>query len=168
MSFFQFDASTVEPSKALDNSPIPAGTYNAHVIESDVKALKSGNGTGLYLTFEILDGPCAKRRVWTTLNVQHSNTVAQGIGQQQLSSLCHSVGVIRMQDTSQLHAKPLKIRVTIKKDEQYGDRNEIKGFEAVAVGGIPAMAAAAANVPPMAAPAAATPPKPAAPWAKVA
>jgi hypothetical protein len=164
--FFQFDASAVEPQKALDNSPIPAGTYTAHVIESAVKPLKSGNGNGMFLTFEILEGPSAKRRVWTTLNVQHSNPDTQSIAQKQLSALCHAVHVIRMTDTSQLHNKPLKIRVTIKKDEQYGDRNEVKGYEPIGSAGVMPMPGAtiptppAANTAPAAAPGAKT-----APWA---
>lgn len=162
--FFRFDASTVEPQKPLDNSPIPAGTYTAHVIESDVKPLNSGNGTGLKLTLEILEGPFAKRRVWTSLNVQHTNPVAQTIGQQQLSALCHAVGVIRMTDTNQLHMKPLKIKVAIRKDEQYGDRNEVKGFEAVSASNMMPTPAGTIPTPPAAAamPAANTP-KPA-PW----
>jgi hypothetical protein len=161
MSYFQFDATTVEPQKPMESSPLPAGTYTAHIIESDVKDLKSGNGRGIALTFEILDKEFAKRRVWTNLNVQHTNPVAQQIGQQQLSSICRSINVIRMTETSQLHMKPMKIRVKIRKDEQYGDKNEITGYEPMPggmtvpmPGSAPAPAAPAANATPVA------------PWAK--
>lgn len=156
MASFQFDASTVAPSSP--STPVPAGTYNAQVIESDLKPMKSGNGTALALTLQIIDGPHVNRRIWANLNVQHTNPTAQKIGQEQLSGLCHAVGVIRMTDSTQLHMKPLKVRVKIKKDEQYGDKNEIGGFEAI--GGAVTLPAAgfppAANKP--AAPAAATPP----------
>lgn len=165
--FFQFDASTVEPQKPIDNSPIPAGTYTAHVIESDVKPLNSGNGTGLKLTFEILEGPFAKRRVWSNLNVQHNNPEAQRIGQQQLSALCHATGVIRMTDTNQLHGLRVKIRVAIKKDDTYGDRNEVKGFEPISAASMMPTPAGIVPTPPVAA-AAPTPANKPAPWVKAA
>jgi hypothetical protein len=161
-SFFQFDASTVEPQKPMDKTPVPAGTYLAQIIESEVKPLKSGNGTGMALTFEILDKAFAKRRIWTNLNVQHTNPVAQQIGQQQLSSICRAVNVIRMTETSQLHNRPLKIRVKIRKDEQYGDKNEVTDYESAgnAIGAAPMPSAATAPTAPAANAA------PLAPWAK--
>ena len=163
MAFFSFNAATVAPD--VSRELIPAGTYNARIIESDVKPLKSGNGDGLSLTFEILDGPHAKRRIWASLNVKHNNPVAQNIGQQQLSSICHVTGVMNLQETSQLHNRPLKIRVKIRKDEQYGDKNEIGGYEA-AVGGMPTIQVQQANAGHMQAPAQAPAAKAASPWAK--
>lgn len=159
MAFFNFDASAVEPQQTFDNSPIPAGTYVAQVIESDVKQTKNGNGSYLALTFEILDGQYAKRRIWANITIQNQNAQAQQIGQSQLSGLCHAVNVVRMSDTSQLHMKPLKIRVAIRKDDQYGDKNEVKGYEAIT--GQPAGI-------PRPAPAANAAPAPTAPWAKAA
>ncbi len=155
MANFQFDATAVEPQQSLD--PIPAGTYLAQVTESALRPLKSGNGDGLQLTFEVLDGPFARRKVWMNLNVRHNNGTAQQIGQQQLSALCHAVGVLRLADTTQLHNKPVRIRVAIRKDEQYGDKNEIKGFEAAAGVAAPSLAAQKS-----------APPRAPAPWAKTA
>lgn len=165
MAQLSFDSSTVAPQESL--APIPAGVYLAHVIESDVVPLKSGKGSGLQLTFQVLEGPCANRKVWTSLNIRHENQVAEQIAQSQLSAICHAIGVPRVNDTVQLHGKPMRIRVTIRKDDtgQYGDKNEIKGFEpaggAPRAPGQPAMPAAAYAPPPAAAPAqpaAATPP----------
>ena len=156
---FTFDASTVAPQESF--SPIPAGTYNARATKAEMKPLKSGNGLALSLAFQVMDGPHANRQVFANLNVQHTNPDAQRIAQQQLSTLCHAVGVLRLSETTlhQLCNKPVRIRVKIRKDEQYGDRNEIAGFEAIPGAaaqrlpvGAPAMPAAAA------APAAATPP----------
>lgn len=161
MASFQFDASTVAPQSPA--SPIPAGTYTAQVVESDLKPMKSGNGTALSLTLQIIDGPYVNRKVWANLNVKHTNPVAQKIGQEQLSALCHAVGVIRMTDSAQLHMKPMKVRVKVKKDEQYGDKNEIGGFEAISSAGFAPMPGGTFPTPPVAAnkpaaPAAATPP----------
>ena len=44
MAQFDFDASTVAPQAST--GPVPAGTYLAQVIESDIKDLASGNGKG--------------------------------------------------------------------------------------------------------------------------
>jgi hypothetical protein len=161
MSFFSFDATSVAPEASREL--IPAGTYNARIIESDVKPLKSGNGEGLSLTFEIIDGPHKSRRVWASLNVKHNNPTAQGIAQQQLSSICHATGVTKLTDTSQLHNRPLKIRVKIRKDEQYGDKNEIGGYEAAGGQAVPPIATQTSpQMQATAAPAASKP----SPWAK--
>ena len=135
MASFSFDPSAVEPPQS--NSPIPAGTYLAHVTESDLKPLKSGNGMGLSLTFQILDGEHKNRKIWMNLNVQHSNPTAQQIGQSQLSALCHAVQVQKMRDTNELHGKPVKIKTKIRKQDGYDEKTEITGFEA-ATGAIPA------------------------------
>jgi hypothetical protein len=166
MANFSFDATTVAPAESI--GPIPAGVYVAQVIESDVQPLKSGNGRALKLTLQILQGQYANRKVWAQLNIQHSNAEAERIAQQQLSALCHAVGKPRLNDTTELHMKPVQIRVKIRKDAtgQYEDRNEVTGFEAVVGGavprpGIPAGVPAATPQAP-AAPAGAA----AAPWAR--
>ena len=132
MATFQFDATAVEPQQS--SGPIPAGTYLAQVIESDLKHLKSGNGMGLALTFQIIDGEHKNRRVWENLNVQHSNSETQRIAQAQLSSLCRAVNVPQLKDTTQLHNKPLKIRVKIRIDAKYGDSNSVASFEPASSG----------------------------------
>jgi hypothetical protein len=156
MAKFTFDATTVEPS--APTGPIPAGTYLAHVIESDLKALKSGNGTGLALTFQILDGEFKNRRLWANLNVQHSNPEAQKIGQQQLSSLCRAVNAVKLNNSEELHFKPVKIRVKIRVDAQYGDKNEIAGYEpATGTTSAPSFQSAPQTAAPASAPAAKRP-----------
>jgi hypothetical protein len=76
------------------------------------------------------------------LNVRHNNPTAEKIAQQQLRELCDSIGVVRMQDTVELHNRPVQVKVKIRKDEsgQYEDQNEVTGFKPV--GGSPAHAAA--------------------------
>ena len=130
MTQLNFDATTVAPQESL--SPIPAGVYLAQIVDSDVQPLRSGRGTGLQLTFQVLEGACANRKVWTSLNIRHENSEAERIAQSQLSAICLALGQPRLSDSVQLHNKPIRIRVTIRKDEtgQYGDRNEIKGYEA--------------------------------------
>ena len=126
MALITFDATAVEPDAGF--VPIPAGTYVAQIIDSDVKTTKAGTGQYLQLTWKVLDGPYHGRLVFDRLNIRNSNQTAEQIGQKALSSLCHVTGVLRLQDSSQLHSKPVQVRVTIRKDAEYGDQNEIKGY----------------------------------------
>ena len=150
MAQFNFDASQVAPQQSV--GPLPAGTYLAHITESDVQPLKSGNGEGLKLTFEIIDGQFKGRKVWENLNIRHTSEDTQRIAQSQLSGLCHAVNVIKLMDTAALHFKPVRINVTVREAVgQYKASNNIKGYEA-AGGGISAPATA-----PIPAPVAETP-----------
>lgn len=158
MASIFFDASTVAPQSS--SNPLPAGTYLAHVMESSIAPLKTGNGQALKLTLEILDGQFKGKRVWEHLNIQHTNEEAQRIAQSQLSALCHAINVIKLTDTSDLHFKPVKIKVAVREAQgQYGASNNIKGYEQA--GGV-AQTAAPTNFAPAAAPAASNAPA----WAK--
>ena len=151
---FSFDANTVAPA-SNNFEPIPAGVYPAVITDAKLGALKSGNGTGLSLTYSILEGPFANRKVFSNLNVQHNNPTAQQIGQEALSSICRATGAMKL-DGNSLHLicnKPLKIKVKIRKDEQYGDKNEVSAVEAMQ--GAAAPAAAPRQAAPAAQPAAA-------------
>ena len=145
MAQFNFDASQVAPQQSV--GPLPAGTYLAHITESDVQPLKSGNGEGLKLTFEIIDGQFKGRKVWENLNIRHTSEDTQRIAQSQLSALCHAVNVIKLMDTAALHIKPVRINVTVREAVgQYKASNNIKGYEA-AGGGISAPATAPTPAP---------------------
>lgn len=147
MAQFRFDATQVAPQESI--APIPAGVYLAQVVESDVRPLKSGQGRALALTFQVLAGPYANRKVFANLNVEHRGSAeAERIAQSQLSALCHAVGAVNLQDTTQLHMRPVNIRVKVCKDDtgQYGDKNEVTGYEAAQTGGVPPSAPAAQAV----------------------
>ena len=158
MALLNFNAAEVSPESEF--TPLPAGIYNAQVIDSDLKPTKNGTGHYLQLTWKVLDGQYAGRLAFDRLNIHNANETATKIGQQQLSALCHAAGVLQVQDSSQLHNRPCRIKVVIRKDDHYGDSNEIKGYEAIA-GAKPA--APAFMAPPVAKPAAGAPP-----WAKAA
>lgn len=161
MAQLNFNAANVAPQEPI--SPVPAGVYLAHIVESDIKPLKSGQGRALALTFQVLQGPCTNRRIFANLNVEHRGSAeAERIAQSQLSALCHAVGVINLQDTTQLHMRPVMIRVKVRKDDsgQYQDRNEVTGYEAAQGAAAPATTPRTAAFP---SPAAA---QPAAPWAR--
>lgn len=162
MAQFQFDTGSVEKRES-NYELLPAGWYAAQVTESEIVTLKSGNGQAIKLTFTILSDNYRGRKVWVRLNVRHTNPKAETVAQQQLRELCESIGLARMNDTVELHNKPVDIKIKIRKDEtgQYEDQNEVSGFKPVAGGQAPAAARPAATHAATAAPSAAVPP-----WAK--
>lgn len=168
MAQFQFDTNTVAP-RENNFDVLPAGTYTGQVTESEIVSLKSGNGSALKLTIEVLTEGYRGRKVWARLNVKHNNPVAEGIAQQQLRELCDSVGLVRMQDTVELHNKPFNVKLKIRKDDsgQYEDQNEVVGFKPAGAAAVSLQPVSTSTFPPQvaAAPAAAagaaTPP-----WAK--
>jgi hypothetical protein len=122
-----FDANRVEPS--TDYDPLPAGKYLAVITESEMKPTKSGTGSYLQFTFEILDGQFKGRKVWTRLNLANSNEMTVKIAQAELSAICRAVGVLAPNDSVELHNLPLMITVKCKKRPDTGEiSNEVKGY----------------------------------------
>lgn len=134
-----------------DREIIAPGNYIAHVIESSLAATKSG-GTMLKLTWEIVDGPLAKRRVWENLNIVNANPDAQTIAERSLKRICGAVGYAGvLTDSEALHFKPCEITVAIQPAKgEYGESNTVKGYKPV--GGAPAASAPAAPSTPAARP----------------
>ncbi len=127
MAILNFNADEVAPSTSLD--PIPAGKYQAVITDSELKMTKSGTGSYLELTFEIISGEYEKRKLWARLNIRNNNQKAVEIAQRDLSAICHAVNVLHPQDSCELHDKPLTIAVRLVKNENDDEyRNEIKGY----------------------------------------
>jgi len=127
MSALNFNATEVEPQS--DFTPLPAGDYLVQITNSEIKPTKSGTGEYLQLTLQVIDGPYKNRLVFDRINVRNQNPTAQQIGQRQLSALCHSIGVLNVQDSTQLHNILFIVSLAIRKDEQYGDSNDVKAYK---------------------------------------
>jgi len=122
-----FNANEVEPTTALE--PVPAGKYLAIITDSEIKPTKSGNGSYLQLAFQILEGPCKNRLVWSRLNLDNPNETTVKIARAELSAICRAVGVLTPKDSVELHNIPLTITVKLKKREDTGElQNEIRGY----------------------------------------
>jgi hypothetical protein len=133
MAQLGFDATNVEPAAPRDI--LPAGKYVAHIIASEMKDTSKG-GQYLNLEHEVIDGPHKGRRVWNKLNLVNDNATTVEIAQRQLSSICHAIGMLKVNDSEDLHYKPMLITVKVRpagKDKQGIDRdaqNEVGGYEA--------------------------------------
>ena len=132
MARFDEVFSTDELPERSSSDPIPAGNYPAEIKGADVKETKAGNG-GKYISLDlaVIDGEFAGRRIFGNLNIRNPNPKAEEIGRAQLGELMRAVGLPKLQDSDQLIGCTLQVKVNIKKDEQYGDRNEIKSFKAL-------------------------------------
>jgi len=146
------------PQSTMSNEPIPAGWYNVKVHGAELKNTKAGTGQYISVRYDVIGPTHQGRVVFGNINIKNPNPKAEEIGRQQLGDLMRSIGLARVTDTDQLIGGQLKIKVDVRKDEQYGDSNEVKGFKALD-GAMPTMTAA-----PAAAPAAASGAK--APWQK--
>ena len=129
MAQLNFDATQVAPDLGFET--VPAGWYNAMIDESEMKPTKDGSGAYLQTRFNIIDGQYANRKIYMRLNLRNTNPVAQEIAYKQLSAIAHAVGVLHIQDSSQLHGLPMKIKVKLRKDPsgQYEDSNEISAIK---------------------------------------
>lgn len=122
-----FNANQVEPSTEFE--AIPAGKYLAMITDSEMKATKSGSGSYLLLTFQILEGEYKGRFVWARLNLHNANATAVQIARGELSAICRAVGVMTPNDSVELHNLPLLITVKCKKRDDSGEvSNEVKGY----------------------------------------
>lgn len=144
MAQLNFDARAVAPDVGFDT--VPAGWYNVMADESEIKPTRQGDGAYLQVRFNVLDGQYAGRKLFSRFNIRNSNPTAQEIGFKQLSALAHAVGHLTIGDSSELHNRPLKVKVKIRKDKegQYEDQNEITSYKNIneqvdtAVAGAPA------------------------------
>ena len=123
-----FDADKVEPTTVFD--PIPAGKYLAVITASEQKPNKAGTGRFLELAFTIIEGEFKNRQLWARLNLENPNELAMKIAQGELSAICRAVGVMKPNDSVELHNLPLVIRVRCARRKDTGElSNEIKGYE---------------------------------------
>lgn len=134
-----FDATQIQPGGSYE--VVPAGEYRAIVVDSVMENTKSGSGQFLKLSIQIIDGPHSGVVLFDRLNLVNANPKAVEIAQRTLSAICHSVGVLQVQDSAQLHNRPLVIRVSYKEGGEqdgrggvYGPSNEIKQYKAISQG----------------------------------
>ena len=151
MAQLNFDASQVAPSEALE--AIPAGWYNAQMTASEMKPTSDGTGAYLQAEFTVLSGDYAGRKLFDRINLQNKNPVAVEIGYKTLSAICHAVGVIQVQDSQQLHGRPLQLKVSLRAagpgadGKHYEASNEVKGYKGMDGAGVPMAGAPAGGAP---------------------
>lgn len=123
-----FNAAEVEPNGSFE--AIPPGDYDAVIVSSEMKSTKAGTGTYLKIELQIASGQHQNRKLWDQINIQNPNEECQRIGRGTLSAICRAVNVLEPKDSSELHMRPLRISVGVRKREDTGDlQNTIKSYK---------------------------------------
>ena len=118
--------------EAMDDfSVVPASTYNAQVVKSDVVPTKKKDGTRMNLQFKIIDGEFKGRIIFAGYNIDNPNPDAVAISRKEVKSLCDAIGKPDgITDTNQLHNIPLQIKLKIvPAKDGYPEKNEISFYE---------------------------------------
>ena len=122
-----FDASKHQPRSF---EPMKPGTYIAQITKSEMRESKAGNKY-LSFRFDVLDGEYKGRVLFENLHLWHTNTVAVEVANSLLAGMCRACGVVKLQNTQQLHHQPMKIKVKIQEAKgDYEASNAITAFEA--------------------------------------
>ena len=125
-----FDANEVEPQQAFD--VLPPADYKVQIVQSDMVTTKNGDGQYLWLEMDIIDGEYQGRKLWDRLNLMNPNQQAQDIAQKHLSAICHAVGQLSVQDSEELHFKPLIAKVKVEKRKDNDENaNRIGAYKPV-------------------------------------
>lgn len=136
-----FDASTVAPSAPLE--AVPTGWYVGMMTASETKPNSKKDGSFLEVEFTIAAPEQYKgRKLFDRMNLENKNAQAVEIAYATLSAICHAVGVIQVEDSAQLHNRPLQIRAVLTPagpgadGKHYEAMNEIRGYKALETGSV--------------------------------
>jgi hypothetical protein len=134
-----FDATQVKPGGTFE--VVPAGEYRVMISDSEMENNSKGTGQFLKLTIQIIDGPHAGVTIFDRLNLVNVSPKAVEIAQRTLSAICHAVNVMQVQDSAQLHNRPLIARIFYKEGGEpdgkggvRGPSNEIKAYKPITNG----------------------------------
>ncbi len=125
------------------------GQFRAHIVDSEMKATKKGDGEYLALKVEVIDGPNKGRTVYDNLNLNNPSEKAMEIAYQTLSAIGHATGVMNITNSEQVHNIPMMVTFAVD-----GSYTRIKGYEPASAAAAAAPAPAAQAQAPAAAPAA--------------
>lgn len=104
--------------------PLPAGEYKVQITDSDIVTPKSGNGSMIKFTYEVIADPQFDgRKIFDNIIIEHSSVDAERIGKQKLNTICVLTGVKSLKDTAQLHGKTLTLLISVK--DYNGDKQNI-------------------------------------------
>lgn len=146
-----FNANEVEPNQPFE--VIPAGDYKCVLVASEVKATSDGEGKFLKMELQICAGEFINHKLFDRLNLWNKSEKAVAIARGTLSAICRAVNVLTPKDSSELHNKPLLVRVAVTENEYQGQKrkqNEVKGYKPIGAAPAPqpsAQPTAAVHVP---------------------
>ena len=103
---------------------IPKGKYKAVIVKDDVRKTQDGDGKGIELFLQIVEGKYADTVLRNWINLKNKNPDAQTIGQGEYKRICRITGVpYPPPDTTQTFGKPILLTVTVKPYYKNKDKN---------------------------------------------
>ena len=130
--------------------PIPAGWYTATISDASLETTKAGNGQYIKVRYDVTGPSHEGRVVFGNFNIRNPNSKAEEIGRQQLGDLMRATGIAAVTDTDQLIGLNCQIKVAIRKSDEYGDQNEVKGWKSISGSAAPVQQSAPAQSAPQA------------------
>jgi len=117
MPAFNFSTQGLTP-KFGGGGGLPIGKHPVVIFNTKMEATSSGTGGKLVLELEVIDGPMKGAKGVENLTLQHANPVVVRISSEQLTAICHVVGLPNgFQQTEELHGKPFVVEVAPQKDK---------------------------------------------------
>jgi hypothetical protein len=108
---------------------LPRGWYPAIIKESELIPTANKDGIRLIFHYEIIDGLHKGRKVQGSHNVQNPSAKAMEISLSEVKSISAAVGVFApINQTEELHNRPLQIHLTEPKDSEF---NDVKGWKTI-------------------------------------
>lgn len=118
------------PEIQNDFAPLPAGWYTATISSAELTTTKAGTGEYIKIRYDITGPSHQGRVVFDNVNIRNPNPVAEKIGREDLERLRLAIGISALSDTDQLIGGNVDIKLTVKKSEEWGESNEVKGIKA--------------------------------------
>lgn len=125
MPQFPFNPQQFQLQTTLER--LPRGWYPAVITSSEIVETSNKDGFRLKVEFQIIDGPYKGRKVQNGYNIQNNNAQTVEIAMKEIKTICTCVGIFApINQTEELHNKPLQILLTEPKDSDY---NAVKGYK---------------------------------------
>ena len=122
----RFNASTfVENHPRDDFELVPPGIYDLEILSVEDKPNSKNTGEFTTISFKIISGEHASRRVWAHYNLGHEKQQVSDIAQKEITPLFRAAGINHEElDTDYLVGERANAKVFIESTDR-GDRNTI-------------------------------------------
>ncbi len=116
---------------------IEPGEYVAIITDTEWKEPNGGGLPMLQATLQIVEGDCKGRMLFDYLCVNHVQDNVKSMAMKKMASICRAINTPTPQDDSELHDKPLVIKVGYQKKKDPADdlRNNVKKYAPLGNGG---------------------------------
>lgn len=127
MATINFNPDTVVDDGKFD--PLPPGEYQVEIVDSDIRATKTGTGNYVYLDMRVVTGAHEGRHLFDRLNYENVNQQTAEIARRTLKRICRLCDIRGdLADTRALHFKRFHISAGVKVDG-YGPKNVVRYLE---------------------------------------